>query len=189
MPANPWVLKPGESGDFGALVDLRGKTGKLYKSIDVVSKDAPAKLMLTVDIQPGTNTMSLEEQNRIWGQRLAATDHQAVFKTTCVQCHLVPTFGKRGADLYKAACGICHEGERRATMVPDLHTLKSPIGPDYWHDWVTHGKVGTLMPGFSVEEGGPLEDAQVDSLVKFLTNEFPRPMKAGDGSNDSKPKQ
>ena len=62
-------------------------------------------------------------------------------------------------------------------MVPDLKALKTEIDSDYWHNWVTHGKPGSLMPGFTAREGGPLNDKQIDSLVEFLTNAFPRPLK------------
>ena len=188
MPSQPWRLAPKQSGQFEALVDMRGKTGVLFKTIDVISTNAPVKLWLTIDIKPGTNSMSPAMRDRIWGQQLAATDHQAVFKKECVQCHLVPVFGKRGQPLYQVACGICHEAEHRATMVPNLHALKTPIDKDYWRNWVAHGKAGTLMPGFSVAEGGPLEDADIDSLVQYLTKEFPRPLKSETGHNDIKPK-
>ena len=62
-------------------------------------------------------------------------------------------------------------------MVPDLHKLKSEIDGDYWRNWVTNGKPGTLMPGFAATEGGPLDDADIKSLVEYLTKAFPRPMK------------
>jgi mono/diheme cytochrome c family protein len=121
--------------------------------------------------------MSPEMANRLFGQQLGALDHQAVFKTDCAKCHLVPAFGKTGENLYRAACGICHEAKNRATMVPDLHALTTPIDDNYWHNWVAHGKAGTLMPGFAATEGGPLNDAQIASLVDYVTKAFPRPVK------------
>jgi mono/diheme cytochrome c family protein len=124
-----------------------------------------------------TNGMSSAEADRIWGRELEATDHQAVFKKDCARCHLAPAFGKYGQSLYVTACGICHEAKHPATMVPDLHALKTEITPDYWKNWVTHGKAGTLMPGFSAKEGGPLDNSQIASLVDYLTKNFPRPMK------------
>ena len=32
-----------------------------------------------------------------------------------------PTVGKKGAELYATACGICHDAENKASMVPALH--------------------------------------------------------------------
>lgn len=178
MPGKPWHIAPKESSKMEVLVDLRGKKGVLFKEIGVVSSNSPKLLTIMVNIpESSTNGMTPEQINRIWGRELAATDRQAVFKTECVKCHLVPAFGKSGQALYQVACGICHEAKHRATMVPDLHALKTEIAPDYWKNWVTHGKAGTLMPGFAAAEGGPLDNAQINSLVEYLTKAFPRPVK------------
>jgi mono/diheme cytochrome c family protein len=187
MPGKPWHLAPKENSKMEVLVDLRGKTGVLFKEIEVLSSNAPKLLTVMVNIPAGvTNGMTTEMINRIWGQELAATDHQAVFKKDCVKCHLEPAFGRSGQPLYKVACGICHEAKHRATMVPDLHALKTEIGPDYWRNWVTHGKPGTLMPGFAATEGGPLDSAQITSLVDYLSKAFPRPMKSSTASKAEK---
>ncbi len=178
MPGKPWHIAPKENGKMEVLVDLRGKKGVLFKEISVLSSNAPKLLTVMVNIpESSTKGMTPEQINRIWGRELAATDRQAVFKKDCVTCHLQPAFGKSGQALYQVACGICHEAKHRATMVPDLHALKTEIGPDYWKNWVTHGKPGTLMPGFAAAEGGPLDNAQINSLVEFLMKSFPRPVK------------
>lgn len=178
FPSKPWQLAPGETNHMDVLVDLRGKYGKIFKQIIVVSSNAPATLTVVVDIpNPGTNAMSTQQADRMWGQQLAAMDHQAVFKKDCVKCHLEPAFGKFDKNLYAVACGICHEAKHRATMVPDLHALKTPIEPDYWRHWVTYGKPGTLMPGFASTLGGPLDEDQIKSLTNYLAKAFPRPLK------------
>ncbi len=183
LPMKPWRLAPKATNKMEVLVDLRGKTGTLFKQINVLSTNAPKLLTVSVTIPPeATNGMSGKIANRLWGQQLSATDHQAVFKNDCVKCHLEPAFGKMGRPLYEAACGICHEATHRASMVPDLHALKTEIEIDYWKNWVTHGKSGTLMPGFAANEGGPLDDMQIKSLVDFLRQTFPRPLKPYDVS-------
>jgi mono/diheme cytochrome c family protein len=187
LPSNPWRIAPKQATQFEAIMDLRGKYGKLFKQIDVVSTNAAAILSLTIEIEPGTNSLSTQMQNRLWGQQLAATDHQAVFKKQCVNCHLTPAFGKSGEPLYHAVCGVCHEAEHRATMVPDLRALNTEIGTNYWREWVTNGKPGTLMPAFTSTQGGPLDDAQINSLVKYLTTAFPRPPKKSADSSSAKP--
>jgi mono/diheme cytochrome c family protein len=182
LPCRPWRLAPNESSQFEVLVDLRGKFGTLAKQIAILSATAPTNLMVTVIMPDQRNGLTKAEQDRIWGQQLAATDHQAVFKKDCVQCHLVPAFGKSGAALYQAACGICHEAAHRATMVPDLHALKTEIDTNYWKTWVTYGKAGTLMPGFAATEGGPLSDAQINSLVAYLAANFPRSLQGANSA-------
>jgi len=63
-----------------------------------------------------------------------------------------------------------------------LRALKTEIDTNYWRTWITYGKTNTLMPAFLNSEGGPLEAAQIDSLVAYMTNAFPRPMKAAAGT-------
>ncbi len=84
-------------------------------------------------------------RNRAKNQGLAKADRQAVFKGECAKCHAEPTKGKIGRELYAVACGICHEAEHRASMVPDLKALNKPTSRDYWLQWIAHGKADTLM--------------------------------------------
>lgn len=178
MPENPWRIKPGETNHLPVLADLRGKTGSIFKDVNISSKDAPEQLHVMVNIEDisGTNTMSKEQMDRLWAQQMASVDRQAVFsRKECQSCHLTPAFGKHGKELYDVACGICHDSEHRATMVPDLHALKTPIAANYYSNMVAHGKPGTLMPAFLSREGGPLDVRQIASLVEFLNVEYPRP--------------
>jgi len=179
-PRDPWRMKPGDEDKLDVLVDLRNKTpGTFFKDINVLSGGETNVLMVSVSIPLDlTNGMSRAMVDRLFGQQLAGVDHQAVFKgNVCVKCHLVPAFGKSGENLFHVTCGICHESPHRASMVPDLHALKTEIDTNYWPDWIAHGKAGTLMPGFAATDGGPLDDEQINGLVKYLTNAFPRPLK------------
>lgn len=183
MPANPWRIKPGETGKFEAVMDLRDRTGVMsppgviYKDIKVFGEGFTNDLKFSVSISPlETNNLSQAELMRLFGQQLAAVDQQAVFKKDCVKCHLVPAFGKYGENLYHTACGICHESSERASFVPDLTKLTNAIDTNYWHQMVAYGKPGTEMPGFASTQGGPLDADQVDSLVAYLKTTFPRPI-------------
>ena len=104
---------------------------------------------------------------------MAKADRQAVFKNDCATCHAIPGNGKYGMALYNAVCAVCHEGEHRATMVPDLHTLKVPTNDQFWRIWIAHGKPGSLMPAFSNTDGGPLNDLQIASLAAYLNVAIP----------------
>ncbi len=163
MPAKPWMLKPGEQGQVTVTTDVRGKRGSLVKTAIVYASSGTRVLTYQVDIQePAT----LEERAR--NQSLAKTDRQAVFRGECAKCHAEPAKGKLGKELFTTACGICHEAEHRASMVPDLKALKGPQNREYWLRWIAHGKADTLMPAFSQREGGPLTERQMESLVEFL---------------------
>lgn len=164
FPAKPWSLAPGGRGVITITTDVRGKTGSLLKTVYVhTATGLPSQLTYQVDI-----VAPASPEDRARNQQLAKTDRQAVFRGDCARCHADPTRGKVGRELYAAACGICHDAEHRASMVPDLKSLKRPLSGDYWLQRIAFGKHGTLMPAFAERSGGPLTDAQIHSLVEFL---------------------
>jgi mono/diheme cytochrome c family protein len=171
LPKLPWELGPGASGTLDVVMDFRGKRGTVSKVVSVDST-AGVKLLIVKVVIP-------EGDSRANNIMMALADRQAVFRNDCASCHVQPTIGKTGAALYATACGICHEAEHRASMVPDLKALNKPTDHAYWHTWVTKGKEKSLMPAFARAEGGPLDDQQVASLVEYLTQRFrPRPVVA-----------
>ncbi len=170
LPARPWKLMPGEHGQVIITTDLRGKRGSLVKTAIVYATSGTRVLTYQVDmLEPAT------PEERARNQSLAKADRQAVFRGDCARCHSVPALGKTGKELFAAACAICHEAEHRATMVPDLKAFKEPATRDYWLQWISHGKPDGLMPAFATQFGGPLTDAQIQSLVEFLSPPGRRP--------------
>ena len=167
MPAEPWHIAPHEHGQVDVRLTYAGKSGIFYKTIDVISPTAPAKLGVKVNL-PATPMMARQAN-----QGLAARDRQAVFKGDCASCHADKAKGKMGKELYVAACGICHEAVPRTTMVPNLHALRKVTDYDYWKTWISDGKTNSLMPAFAASAGGPLTDEQIDSLAKTLTLALP----------------
>lgn len=167
LPSTPWILPPGAKGSFRATVDVRGRRGHFSKTMLVASDVGAQILGLSVDIEdPPVRSRSENLQ-------LAAADRQAVFHGTCYSCHVDPIGGKQGEKLFNAACSICHEANPRATMVPDLNVVREPRDAGYWRKWIGEGKEGTLMPAFHEQHGGPLSNAQVESLVEFGLRHFP----------------
>ncbi len=164
VPAKPWTLAAGDNGEIKMVTDLRGKRGTLLKSVIVYSsigiRVASAKISIPDTAAVDSRTRNLQ---------VAQVDRQAVFKGDCAKCHAEPTKGKLGKELFAVACGICHEARPRATMVPDLKVPRRSTSRDYWQQWISHGKTGTLMPGFSEREGGPLNEWQIRSLVELLS--------------------
>lgn len=164
LPAKPWTLKPGDHGKLTVTTDLRGKRGSLVKTAIVYASSGTRVLTYQVNIQEAS---APEERAR--NQSLAKADRQAVFRGDCARCHADATRGRTGKELFAAACAICHEAEHRASMVPDLKAFKQPATRDYWLQWISHGKPDGLMPAFASKFGGPLTDAQIQSLVEFLS--------------------
>lgn len=123
--------------------------------------------MLRINILPPV-IPKLTEAERARDLAAAKIDRQAVFHGECATCHLKNIQGKYGKPLYDSVCAICHEAEQRATMVPDLHNLKTPTNDEFWRTWTAHGKPGSLMPAFATSDGGPLTDIQIASLAAYL---------------------
>jgi mono/diheme cytochrome c family protein len=172
LPAVPWKLLPGAGGVFSVNMDIRGKFGQVVKTVTITST-AGSKVLSVVAHVPMPNEQTVMDPGaRIRNQDIAKIDRQAVFKGDCGRCHAVPAAGKTGKELYDATCGVCHEAEHRAAMVPDLRTLDRPARRDYWVDTIMNGKANSLMPGFSKIQGGPLTDAQILSLADYMAGPY-----------------
>lgn len=172
LPPLPWTLAPGTNGQIEVTVNLAGKSGTLYKTVDVSTDKGSKMLILKITILPPV-IRALTDADRARQMAVAKIDRQAVFHGDCATCHEKPGEGKYGQALYDAVCAICHEGPTRATMVPDLHTLKTPTNLAFWQTWIAHGKPGSLMPAFSTTDGGPLNDMQIASLANYLNSAMP----------------
>ncbi len=184
LPPLPWTLAPGTNGTFHVTIDLRGKAGEFQKNVFIDSTDGPTKvLFLKVKMpDPGIAGVSGGPDARTRNALMAISNRQTVFQGECATCHK-PSPEARGEKLFVDACAICHESDHRATSVPDLHALKSKPSPAYWEAWVRFGKVGTMMPAFAMEHQGPLTDPQINSLVEYLSKDFPnRPPKGATAS-------
>lgn len=168
-PVLPWKLQPGQHGALAVTTDLRHKRGSLHKTLTVNSSAGIQVLHFTIHI--GREAIG-DERTR--NQRLAKTDPQAIFRNDCAQCHAEPAKGKLGKELYTAACGICHEAEHRASMVPDLRKIPLPQHLPQWLHLISTGKANTLMPAFYEKHGGPLTAQQVRSLAQFMHADFPK---------------
>lgn len=172
LPPMPWTLAPGADGKIDINMNLAGKTGIVIKTITVNSTAGTKLLQFRVTIPD-------PQAERAANMQLAQADRQAIFKGSCVSCHVAPGVGKTGEALFKAVCGVCHEAEHRASMVPDLKNLPHPTSRDHWRAWITGGKPGSLMPAFQKAQGGPLTDEQITSLVDYLVQAIPSMDAAG----------
>jgi mono/diheme cytochrome c family protein len=171
LPPLPWTLLPGTNGQIGVTVNLAGKFGTIIKTVHVGTDRGSRDLIVQITIVPPVNKLSDAELAR--QMAIAKVDRQAVFKNDCATCHMNRGQYKYGQELYDADCGICHEAEHRASMVPDLHGLKVPTNTEFWRTWIAHGKAGSFMPAFATSDGGPLSDMQIASLAAYLNATIP----------------
>ena len=144
----------------------------LFKTVNVRTDKGYKQLILKINILPPVMPTQTDAE-RAQAMILAKADRQAVFRGDCATCHVKPGDGKYGKTLYDAVCGICHDAKDRASMVPDLHTIKTATNVDFWQTWIAHGKAGSLMPAFSTGDGGPLSDMQIMSLAQYLAATIP----------------
>jgi mono/diheme cytochrome c family protein len=169
LPATPWHLAPGATGEVHAEVRLAGKMGRITKTVTFDTSVGSRVVSLEVKIPPPPAIGgSLPEAERQAAMTKAKADPQAIFKGDCAACHVERGRSKFGQDLYAADCGVCHESSHRASEVPDLHALKQATDLDYWKSIITLGKPHTMMPAFAKEQGGPLSDDQIASLATYL---------------------
>jgi mono/diheme cytochrome c family protein len=178
LPKLPWVIKPAQKGSVPVTMDLRGKSGVITKTIQLVTDQGiiPLKARVAIGLVSGPSKKRSKEE-RAANLRAAAANRQAVFAGKCVECHVIPTIGKRGKQLYSTACGICHESKNRAPFVTDLRRLAKGKDKEYWQQWIADSKPNSLMPAFAKQHGGNLDNSQIRTLVAYLTRIFPRELK------------
>ncbi len=178
LPPVPWTITPNTSGTIKLNVNLANKFGTLFKTATVSTDKGNKVLMLRINILP-LAPVKMTDAQLADGIAKAKVDRQAVFRGDCASCHAKNIENKYGPQLYDSVCGVCHEAEHRATMVPDLNNLKVPTNRDFWRTWITFGKPGSLMPAFATSEGGPLTDMQIASLAAYQNSTKPSKVPSG----------
>jgi len=171
LPDLPMALPPRASLSFEVDVDISDKQGQVTKVVTLSTDKGEQDLLVIADIKPVMTGLSADDRRD--NIKTATVDRQAVFRDDCARCHVEPAQRKMGKELFIAACGICHESDHRATMVPDLHHLPVETSAAFWSTWITYGKPNTLMPAFAESQGGFLTPEQVTSLVDYLVGAIP----------------
>jgi mono/diheme cytochrome c family protein len=74
-----------------------------------------------------------------------------------------------GARLYAENCAVCHgpEGQGRtgARLAKDWPSIRPELTV---RTIIANGVPGSLMPAWSQANGGPLSDAEIDAIMKFI---------------------
>jgi cytochrome c553 len=166
-PRWPWTLAPGETGTLRVTIDLRSRYGALNKTVYIDASTGYQQLFLTVHapLPPAVR--------RDMNLAAAQLDRQTILRGDCASCHVKPAVGRQGAELFQAACAICHGAKTRASMVPDLAVATTRRDAAYWRRWISEGRENTLMPAFARDRGGFLDAGQIDSLVAYLLKALP----------------
>jgi cytochrome c oxidase cbb3-type subunit III len=79
--------------------------------------------------------------------------------------------------LYGENCAGCHGANGQGGAATDLANpeYQALVDDATMRDIIAKGEKGSLMPGFNVESGGELTDAQIDSLIKEMRARWRKP--------------
>jgi cytochrome c oxidase cbb3-type subunit 3/ubiquinol-cytochrome c reductase cytochrome c subunit len=86
--------------------------------------------------------------------------------------------------LYGDNCAGCHgaNGQNGAATNLANPEYQALVDDATLRDVIAKGEKGTLMPGFNLESGGELSDAQIDALVKGMRDRWRTPSAFGGDS-------
>jgi len=155
------VVPAGGSGAIRVVTDTTGKRGRFKKEIEVTTND-PTQ---------GVTTLLLRGQ--VVKDVAAHRGHdlqEVIFGERCRTCHAEPATGLRGEDLYDAVCAFCHGEHGHGGGAIALKRLSYLRGVDAGGLVIAigDGRPDDGMPGFHQRVGGPLDDAQIASLVETI---------------------
>jgi mono/diheme cytochrome c family protein len=161
-------LRPGESMPLGITLDTSIKLGDVVKTIDIWSND-PVKPMQVATL---TGTVIFQMKGH---QPIKVKDPLVLFKGECATCHVDKGRGKTGKALFVADCAMCHGSRGQGAVAPSLMA----------QDWSQAKTVQLMrrivaegspqspeMPPYHQSKGGPLTDAEIDSIITYLTFEY-----------------
>jgi len=157
------LLKPAGTVKLDILVDTTMKQGAVTKDMVVYSDDRErpiVRLYITMDVKNAHGQMSLKDRTKIFTAE------------TCKRCHVDEGVGQFGKELFEADCAMCHRRQESGILSGPL--IESVDYSDallsaHAADVIAHGsKNSPSMPGFLVDEGGPLAQEQIGSLVNYL---------------------
>lgn len=176
-------ISPGEVAALKVTLDTSIKLGNVKKSITVFTND-PQQPVLKLFLKG--NVLAQMKGH----QKIAVKDPLVLFKGECATCHVLKGKGKSGRALFQADCGMCHGINAQGGVGPAL--LHGPYEDAQYlahvRQVIAEGAVkNPEMPPYSEAKGGPLNDAEIDSLVSFLAYQASQ-AKAGMLDKEGNPK-
>jgi len=146
-------LGPKEKGKVSVSVDVRGKMGNISKTIQVYTND-PAKPVINL-------LVSMHVKDRLHLSKFKAGE---IFSERCRRCHIEQGRGKKGFELFRADCIMCHNNGKSASPIQEMR--KKPREDII--SAIRNGIDNTSMPGWGSQNGGHLKDDEIDSLVNVI---------------------
>lgn len=151
-------VEPGATGALHIIYDPAGQSGDVRKTLTIVTDDPlHPRTILTILAKV------LSTDDEVLPNGHPRFSGQSLLMGSCASCHAAPAQGKTGAALFQAVCAMCH-GKTGDGLLTFVLSHDDPALAQI----IAYGTANPKMPGFSELMGGPLDDAQVASLVKFL---------------------
>jgi len=155
------VVPAGGHGEVRVTTDTTGKRGTFTKEIDVTSDDPEQRVTTIVFTGRVVKDVSAHRGHDLQG---------VIFGERCGTCHGSPAAGLRGEDLYDAVCAFCHgeHGHGGGAMALKRLSYLREVTAEGLAAAIGDGRPEDGMPGFHRHVGGPLDDAQIASLVETI---------------------
>ena len=147
-------LGPQEKGKISVDINVKGKHGNIQKSIRVKTND-PANPVTTLSL-----TMQVRDS-----MHLSKFGAKEIFGPQCRGCHVERGKTKKGLELFRADCIMCHDSGKSASSI--LVMRKRP--KEYLINAIRNGVEGSSMPGWSVKNSGPLGEEEISSLAELIS--------------------
>lgn len=155
-------LAPGASAFVDVTLDTTGIFGDINRDVIVASND-PIRKMLPLTIKchiPDPHKGMSSDQ---LGKK--------IFAGQCATCHADKGQGKMGKALYLADCAMCHGARAQGGLGPMLKPGKYS-DTKVMQQVISNGnEFNPTMPAFLKSRGGPLSQAQIDSIISYLKTE------------------
>jgi mono/diheme cytochrome c family protein len=167
------LVPPGGFTRLKVTLDTSIKLGPVKKTITVYSNDPESPktdLFLTANV--------IADMKKVHDGKVAVKDPLVLFKGECATCHVNKGVGKTGMALFQADCAMCHGLNAQGAVAGALTDtdLNDPKEQARLRKIISEGAPHTpTMPPFSKKHGGPLTDAEIDSLVNYLKFEATQP--------------
>lgn len=171
-----------EGSDFMEIVDVQSSCGctaaepesrlipgggftRLKISVDTSAKLGDVKKWVRVRDAKGNEATAWLTLNVADNPHMSG-EGKGIFSEGCRSCHYTPAVGLHdGEALYQAACAMCHGADAKGDYAPGLRHHNDLEALSYL---IREGTGGRQMPGFGLEQGGPLSKDQVDALSRWL---------------------
>jgi cytochrome c oxidase cbb3-type subunit III len=85
----------------------------------------------------------------------------------------IPEDSQQGRALYQRYCATCHGIDGAGNVAERANALRSPsflstVSDEFLRQTIRYGRPATAMSGYHQSVGGPLNDGEINALVKFI---------------------